>query len=154
MQLLLIRHAHALAGENDAARPLSERGRKQIRVLARFLKRAENFAASEVWHSPLVRSRDTAALLGQRLRAITRLVAVEGLAPGADPALLTARLKKRHEPLVIVGHEPHLSALASLLVTGTATPPVFVLRKCAALALARDRGRWTVQWQVSPALLK
>jgi phosphohistidine phosphatase len=133
---------------------LSERGRKQIRVLARFLKRAENFAAREVWHSPLVRSRDTATLLMQRLRANTRLVAVAGLAPSADPTLMAARLKKRRQPLVIVGHEPHLSALASLLVTGNATPPVFVLRKCAALALARDSGRWTVQWQVSPALLK
>ena len=92
MQLLLIRHAHALAGRNDAARPLSERGRKQIRVLARFLKRAENFAAREVWHSPLVRSRDTATLLMQRLRANTRLVAVAGLAPSADPTLMAARL--------------------------------------------------------------
>ena len=154
MQLLLIRHTHALAGENDAARPLSERGRKQIRVLARFLKRAEVFAADELWHSPLVRARDTAALLRQRLRASPRLVAVAGLAPRDDPTLIAARLKQRRQPLVIVGHEPHLSALASLLVTGAATPPVFVLKKCAALALTRDRGRWTVQWQVSPALLK
>jgi phosphohistidine phosphatase len=154
VQLLLIRHAHALDGDDDAARPLSPRGRKQVRALARALHRAGVFAAGEIWHSPLVRARDTAALLAQRLGTRAKLVEMDGLAPGNDPAVVAALLKFHRQPLAIVGHEPHLSALASLLVAGAAAPAVFALRKCAALALERDNDRWTVRWLVSPDLLQ
>lgn len=154
MQLLLIRHAHALDGGNDAARPLSERGRRQIRRLAQFLKRTKEFEAEEIWHSPIVRSRDSATLLRQLIGMRARLVESNGLAPHDDPTAMADRLKDFRIPLAIVGHEPHLSALASLLITGTAKPPVFVLKKCAALALARERGRWVARWHVAPALLK
>ena len=152
MQLFLIRHAHALDGGDDAARPLSARGRKQVRTLARGLKRAGVFDAAEVWHSPLLRARDTAALLVRRVGAPAKLVETSGLTPGDDPAVMAARLRWRRQPLAIVGHEPHLSALASLLVAGAAAPPVFVLRKCAALALERIRGRWVVRWLLAPEL--
>jgi phosphohistidine phosphatase len=154
VQLLLIRHAHALDGDDDTARPLSPRGRKQVRALARCLKRAGVFDAGEIWHSPLVRARDTAALLAQRLGTRAKLVEMDGLAPCDDPAAVAARVRHRGLSLAIVGHEPHLSALASLLVAGAAAPAVFVLRKCAALALERDNDRWTVRWLVSPDLLQ
>jgi len=52
-----------------------------------------------------------------------------------------------------VGHEPHLSGLASLLVTGKAEPSRFLLKKCAMLRLDREGGGWTVRWQVSPEVL-
>jgi phosphohistidine phosphatase len=154
MHLYLLRHAHALAGADDAARPLSKRGRKQIRTLGRWLR--ANRALDEVaecWHSPLVRSRDTAALLVRRLHRPVRTVVTAGLTPADEPAPLLRRLRTRQRPLLIVGHEPHLSALASLLVAGEPEPPVFTLRKCALLALIREQGRWLVRWQIGPELL-
>ena len=44
MQLYLIRHAHALAEEIDPDRPLSPKGRAQIKKLARFLQAKSAFA--------------------------------------------------------------------------------------------------------------
>lgn len=152
MQLYLVRHAHAFAADANPVRPLSPRGRAQVRALAAFLKPTRAFACAEVWHSPLARSRETAALLVQQLRLRAKLVQVDGLEGDDDPAPIAARLQRRRAPLALVGHEPHLSALASLLVAGAAQPPRFILKKCAALALNRDAGQWLVRWQVSPEL--
>lgn len=69
MHLYLIRHAHAEDGKDDDARPLSAKGVKQIRRIGKALRAAGAFAAKEVWHSPLVRSRDTAVLLRDRLES-------------------------------------------------------------------------------------
>ncbi len=153
MELYLIRHAHALEAAFDEIRPLSPRGRKQIRTLARWLRGTDAFAPAEYWHSHLVRAADTAALLAARLRSRTPRRTVKGLAPWDDPALIAARLSRRRQSLALVGHEPHLSALASLLVTGRTHPPVFVCKKCSILALERIESRWLVRWQVSADLL-
>jgi phosphohistidine phosphatase len=153
MHLYLIRHAHALDGDDDAARPLSAKGRSQIRALGRFLRGSGAFEAGEIWHSPLRRSADTAILLAKRLKAKARLTTVSGLRPGDSPDSIVKKLLALRRPVAVVGHEPHLSALASLLVTGKAAPPRFVLKKCAVLRLDRGGGAWAVRWHVSPELV-
>lgn len=153
MQIYLIRHAHALDGEDDAARPLSKKGRAQIRALARFLRGSGALATREFWHSPLVRSVDTAQRLVKRLRARAKLKLVSGLLHDDDPAILAKRLDQSRRPVAVVGHEPHLSALASLLIAGRPQPPLVILKKCAVMALERQGRRWRVLWQVSPEIL-
>jgi phosphohistidine phosphatase len=154
LELYLIRHAHALDGPADATRPLSDRGRKQIRTVARCLKRAKVFTPVEIWHSPLVRARDTAGLLVQRLGLRVRVREMPGLTPHDEPGPLRRRLRLRQRPLAIVGHEPQLSALASLLIAGSAAPPVIILKKCAVVALGRENGRWALRWHLPPELLR
>jgi phosphohistidine phosphatase len=153
MQLFLIRHAHAVDAAEDSERPLSNRGRNQIRQLARFLKQTDALPVSEVWHSPLARSRETAELLIKRLEIETRLKQVDGIEGDDDPAIMADRLKARRTDLAIVGHEPHLSALASLLITGAAEPPRFVLKKSAVVAIERTQEGWAVRWHVSPEII-
>lgn len=151
--LYLIRHAHAVDAAEDSVRPLSKRGRAQIRVVTIFLTASGSLDAGEFWHSPLARSRQTAAQLVKRLDLDARLLEVSGLQGEDDPAIIARRLESRKLPLAIVGHEPHLSALASLLVSGAADPPRFVLKKCAVLALERLEDHWMVRWQVAPEIL-
>ena len=152
-RLWLIRHAQAVDAADDAARPLSKRGRQQIRALARFLSASQALQPAEIWHSPLVRARETAQRLAKHLRLDAPLTEVPGLKPLNDPRIAARRIAALRRDVAIVGHEPHLSALASLLVGGAAQPPVFVLKKCATLALERGAARWAVRWQVSPELL-
>jgi phosphohistidine phosphatase len=149
MELHLIRHAHAEDTVPDEARRLSPRGRRQARALARRLRATGEFAPAEIWHSTLRRARETAALLapaahGAPLREQT------GLAPEDDPAAVARRLARTRGPVALVGHEPQLSALASQLVTGTADPVVFHVRKASALALTRVGRRWVVRWFLPP----
>ena len=154
--LYLIRHAHALDHEDDDARELSAAGCAQVRRLAAFLRSGGEMQPAEIWHSPLIRASQTAELLAESLGLRVPLKRVPGLRSGDDPHLITPRLHPPHS-LALVGHEPHLSALGSLLVTGEAFPPVFVMGKCAILALERykggDTGCWAVRWHVAPELL-
>jgi phosphohistidine phosphatase len=150
MLIYLIRHAHALAGEDDAARPLSPKGKRQIRIMTRFLRKSGRLKAREVWHSPLERAKDTAERLANGLHGDASLTEKSGMEPASDPTNLAKRLAKQRRPVAIVGHEPHLSTLATLLLLGRAEQPFLVLKKCSITALERKAGRWRLRWQVSP----
>lgn len=165
MLLHLVRHAHALSEDEDRSRPLSPRGRAEVARLARFLGTCGVFRPAQIWHSPLARSRQTADELAARLLLVDALrVEIPGIQPEDAPRELAERLHlhpKDRGDIAVVGHEPHLSALASLLVRGKARPDLFVLKKSALLTLEptdathKKSGhlRWRVRWQISPELL-
>jgi phosphohistidine phosphatase len=158
MRLYLVRHAHALDANEDAQRPLSAKGREQVKRLAQFLRASEAFQPDEIWHSPLLRSQQTAKLLVKRLEMHVPLIEVEGLEPDDDPRATVLRVANLRRVVAIVGHEPHLSSLASRLVSRAPKTSAFVLRKSSVLALERERGgpqpHWLVRWQLSPELLR
>ena len=154
MYLYLIRHAHALAAEVDAERPLSPKGRAQVRRLVKQLAVSGAFVPEEIWHSPLARSRQTARLLAKQLSLSAPIHEIAGLEPEANPRPTATRLRVARHAIAVVGHEPHLSALASLLVTGSVSPVIFKLKKSAVLALElQEDARWVVRWQLAPELL-
>lgn len=163
MLLYLVRHAHADTEEENPQRPLSERGRAQVRALAAFFGNNHLLAPSHVWHSPLVRARETAGLLFRNLASEAALIETPGLLPEDDPLEMLARLAAVPPALnvAIVGHQPHLGALATLLMRGKPGPELFVLKKGAVLALERTMHvrrktglpRWRVCWHISPELL-
>ena len=127
--------------------------------MARFLKESGAVDVREVWHSPLARARQTAGGLadelgwGDRLREIKK-----GLLSEDPPGILAARIRDAELPLALVGHNPHLELLATLLVTGAPKPCAFVFGKCAVLALEPVRGlgvgQWAAAWQLAPELLR
>lgn len=132
--------------------------------LARLLGAVGGFCPAQVWHSPLARSRQTADDLVARL-LLTEAARVEtpGLLPEDDPQAIAERLQlhpKDRGDLALVGHEPQLSALASILVRGKDHPVLFVLKKCALLTLEltdsthkkTGQARWRVRWLLSPEL--
>lgn len=153
MHIFLIRHAHAEDGSDDEVRPLSERGKKQVRNLGHFLRENGALDAEEIWHSPLVRSRETAQRLAKRLRHAAAVIEHSGLRPDDDPGALAAQLAHLRHPVAIVGHDPHLSMLATVLVSGRAEPLRFKLKKASLLRLDRTPEGWTVNWLVHPDLI-
>lgn len=153
MTIFLIRHAHAVDADEDPERPLSKRGRAQVDALALFLKRSKLFQPVEFWHSPLLRSQETAGLLAQGLRLRVPQVLIPELEPESDPHVVARRLKQAAKAVAVVGHEPHLSALATLMITGKTEPAVFVMKKAAALAIEGIGHYWSVRWHVSPDLI-
>ena len=152
-ELYLIRHAHAVDAEEDPERPLSDRGRKQVRTLAKFLRRSGVLQPREIWHSSLARSHETAQLLARGLHLGAPLVLAAGLEPDDEPAEIARQLETIRHPIAMVGHEPYLSALTSLLVAGPQGRAMFAMKKCAALALDGSGARWQVRWFVTPELL-
>ena len=67
--------------------------------------------------------------------------------------MLLKRLAGATHDLALVGHEPHLGALAELLAPGPATAG-HVFTKGAVLALQRSGRGWRVCWRVSPKQLE
>src|SRR5580704_14075458 len=134
MFLYLVRHAQAANADEDAMRPLSERGCEEIGRLAKFLQTNRPIQAEEIWHSPLARARQTARLLATGLGMRAPLSGVTGLEPDRNPGLIAARLQSCDHSVMIVGHEPNLSVLASLLVA-EAPKPIFAFRTSSLLAL-------------------
>jgi phosphohistidine phosphatase len=163
MHLYLIRHAHAVKEEENAERPLSARGQADARRVAEFLRSKDGFRVAQVWHSPLLRARETADIFVQALQFQGSVVETAGLLPEDDPDEIAERLAVFPEEasLAIVGHEPHLGELATLLVRGKRRPVGFDFKKGAVLALERTDEhhkrtgdpRWIINWFVVPGLL-
>ena len=153
MHIYLVRHAHALDGDVDTLRPLSKKGIAQIQSVGRLLRRADAIQAKVLWHSPLARSSETADRLAKKLRLKAKISEVSGLKPSDDPEIMAERLSDLRYPVIVVGHDPHLSALATLLLTGKVEPLLVHLKKSAVVRLDREGRGWSVRWHVSPEVI-
>lgn len=123
MQLLIVRHADA--GDRDPARwpddtqrPLSPRGRKRHRRVARRLRR-RGLIPSLLLSSPWVRAWETAELSAEVI-GCPAPVATDALVDSPDLARLAAAIGAADPDAIValVGHEPWTGELASLLLTG------------------------------------
>ena len=113
MELILWRHAEAASGDPDSARPLTDRGRAQSQVMARWL--AQRLPADlRMIVSPARRAQETALALGRSFETI------EALAPGCDVATLLgiAGWPDGERTVLVVGHQPTLGETAAHLVDG------------------------------------
>jgi phosphohistidine phosphatase len=163
MSLYLVRHAHAVTEEENRKRPLSERGRTQVRTLAAFFKNNQLFNPAYVWHSPLARARETAELLLNGLASEAALVETPGLLPEDDPMEMVARLETIATAIniALVGHQPHLGALTTLLLCGKPDREFVDFKKASVISLDpsgdthKKTGRplWHISWFVTPELL-
>lgn len=147
--IYLIRHADAVSDEDDPVRPLSARGREQVARVCGILRKRSGFRPREIWHSPLERARETAELLAQGLHLTAPLVPTPGLTPDDDPAKIAAVLETEAGDIAIVGHEPHLGVLSSLMANGPERAATYIhFPKAGVLALTPDGRRWRPEWLV------
>jgi len=143
MQILLVRHADA--GDRDPARwpddrlrPLSDRGRKRHRRVARRLRR-RGLVPTLLLSSPWLRAWQTAELTAA-LTGAPAATATEALAapPKLDRLAAAAGTLEPGAIVALVGHEPWLGELASLLLTGDPTRMAVDFPKSGVLGLAAE----------------
>jgi phosphohistidine phosphatase len=152
-ELYLLRHADAGDPErwagDDAERPLSGKGLRQAGRLAAHL-RALGWTPDAVVTSPKRRAAETAEIvagaLGVTARLDGRLGAAFGLAELGE--LLAAESAAKR--LLLVGHDPDFSDLASMLV-GAAVQ----LRKGSLIRIDLDDAAETgvIRWLLPPDVL-
>lgn len=114
MDLLLWRHAEAVDGEIDHARELTDRGHKQALKMADWLKHNEP-KRLKVLVSPTVRTRQTASAFTDQFEIISAL----GPERGVADLLAATGWPDAAGACLVVGHQPALGRLASLLLSGT-----------------------------------
>lgn len=118
MDLILWRHADAAAlaneSEADFHRKLTGKGRKQAAAVAVWLERHLPDSA-RVLVSPAIRAQQTAEALGRKFSTVHEL----GVGAPAAQVLVAAGWPDNRHPVVVVGHQPTLGRVASLLLFGT-----------------------------------
>lgn len=114
MNLVLWRHADAESGMPDSARALTDKGRRQAKAVAKWLK-VRLPPDCVILVSPATRARQTAEALSLAFETVAALDV--GASPGE---LLAATGWPRPDGTVlVVGHQPTLGQVAARLLTGT-----------------------------------
>lgn len=124
MLIYLLRHGEAeTLAASDSARELTQSGVVQTRAtLQKFLARKPQPRIDKALMSPLQRARQTAALVTHALPGLAFEVE-RGLEPGTDVHALLAIIERLDaKELLLVGHNPLLATLLSLLIDGTLRP--------------------------------
>jgi phosphohistidine phosphatase len=113
MDLLLWRHADAEDGYPDSARALTRKGHAQADAAARWLT-ARLPDRYRLVASPAVRAQQTAAALGVPVETQSWL----DVGAQAQKVLEAAGWGSGDGTLILVGHQPTLGRIASLLLSG------------------------------------
>ena len=147
MQVFLIRHADAVDETlelRDPARHLTALGRAQARALGERM-RWHDCIPTHVWTSPLVRALQTAELVTATLHSEALIEVVPALAPDGSPRDVVAAVQAlpAEAGVMLVGHEPAISAIGALLVHD---PAFEALSKAQAVRIVDGVVRWRFAW--------
>lgn len=153
MVLYLVQHGEAKPEQEDPARPLTDRGRDEVGRVARHTG-ALRLQIAEIRHSGKLRARQTAEILAEYLRPARGVREIEGLAPNDDPRKARSDAEAAREPLMLVGHLPHLSRLASFLIVGDPGREIIRFRPGGIVCLGKMEGRWLLLWILTPDLVR
>jgi len=160
MELYLVRHAIAedRTDAGDDERALTEAGKAKMIRATQGLRKLK-VRPDLILTSPLRRARETAEILAQGLNSPKIEVSAE-LSPAVDLKTVATALRPhaRLKTVMLVGHQPGLSELASLLLTGSERRLYVDFKKggvaCIEAELAEDTTRCILRWLATPKLLR
>jgi phosphohistidine phosphatase len=126
MRIWILRHGEAeRETRRDSERALTARGSEDAKAVGIFLSSVIS-ASLQVFASPYKRAQQTAQAALQALPQ-QRIVTVDWLKPDTDPQVVVRSLEKLSpEDILLVSHQPLVSALTGLLIDGdySAGPPM------------------------------
>jgi len=125
MKLHALRHAIAVERgtpgyEDDSTRPLTDDGIRKMKQAARGLRRLK-LDVDLILSSPYRRAMETARIAADYLDASQRLEVLDALAATVGAAEAVRGISERAAgaaSVMIVGHEPQLSEIGSVLLAG------------------------------------
>jgi phosphohistidine phosphatase len=153
MQLYLVQHGAAKTEAEDPRRGLTDEGHRAVEKVSRFLG-ALDLSIDVIEHSGKLRARQTAEILAEHLRPAKGIEQGAGMAPNDDIQQMFQRLQQVSAPLMLVGHLPYLSRLASCLLGLPPDRPAVQFQMGGVVRLDRDNeGNWAIRWIVIPEML-
>jgi len=136
----------------DADRRLTKRGRDEIAAAGRWMA-AQGLRFDLIAASPLVRAQETATIIAGCLGEKDRIATWKVLAPGGNPATVCRLIGKHPDmsAILLVGHEPLLSALISHIIAGNENAAIAMpkgalakIREFSAMASPSGELHWLV----------
>jgi len=125
MNLYILRHGIAVEPgtpgyEQDSERPLIPKGRRQLQQIAGTMEKMD-LRFDLVVSSPLLRAEQTAEIIAKSLKLEARSRTSDALKPDGNPITLVRQLNELNpapEDVLLIGHQPNLNRLISLLTAG------------------------------------
>ena len=114
MNVFLVHHADAVGPHLDPQRPLSAVGRAQADWVAAEAKR-KGVKPAVIWHSGKLRARQTGEAFLLACNPFAAFKMVRGLSPDDPVAWILDAIEAEDQDVMVVGHRPHLPALAARL---------------------------------------
>lgn len=152
MELYLVQHAESKPKEEDPGRSLTEGGVSAARRMTGWAARA-GVRVDQIRHSGKARAEQTASILAEGLAPRGGVQKVAGINPLDDPTPLSYELRSQQESLMLVGHLPFLSRLASTLLAEDSERQVVAFENAGIVCLRREEGEWSLRWAMVPSLL-
>jgi len=147
--LYLVHHGDAVGPGENPMRPLSDRGRVEVDLLAQQAA-ARGAKPSIIWHSGKMRARQTAEAYWRRCNPLAALSAARGLQPTDPTNWIVDSLAGETCDVMIAGHFPHLPRLLGRLLSGDdeGAPAPFPLNGI--VVLENVDGKWIERWRLAP----
>jgi len=153
MRLYLVQHAEALTAQEDPARPLSEQGHRRLQKVVSFIK-GVNLRVDYLWHSDKLRAAQTAESLAKAINVEKAVSERSNLGPNDDVTVIRDELVSGRLDIMIVGHLPFLSKLASLLLTGCESANTVAFKNAGIVCLTcSEKNQWQIDWLITPHIL-
>lgn len=162
MEVILFRHGIAVNREDwrgeERDRPLAPEGFDRTKEAAQGLE-ALKVDPDVLLSSPLRRARQTAEIVKEALKSRVALELADELLPEEPPDRLLLRLAKLPSDALVlcVGHEPHLSATVSAMISGGPAASVEMKKAgacCVRFVEAPKPGAGTLRWLLLPGTLR
>lgn len=149
MEFYLVRHGEAVSQPIDGQRPLTPGGRRDVERLGQAAA-IRGVQPGQIYHSGLLRAQQTAEILSESLGPVEGVRELIGLRPEDDPVIAKAELESSTVSLMLVGHLPHISRLASFLVAGNAEQDLVQFTPATVLGLFYENHHWKILWKLTP----
>ena len=152
---------HASAGENlanprkDEKRALDKEGIERCGYVGRALAALEA-QVDVIVSSPLKRATQTASLVGNEMGYEGKLQIETGLRPEATFSDFRKLVEKyaRQEAIMVVGHNPNLSQFLGAIISDSGCEASVELKKGAVAKVEMRRSTGTLQWCLTPKLVR
>lgn len=161
MDLYILRHAIAVdpgspAYQDDSQRPLTARGSAKMKQIASGLRHMQ-IEFDLILSSPYLRACETAGILAKSYRMPEKMILTPALQPEAPASQIINEINEKYpqaNAVVLVGHQPHLNTLISMLISGDPTLHIN-LKKGGLCHLHVEKLRYdccaTLEWLLYPS---
>ncbi len=153
MKVYLMQHGEPVPKDIDPERPLSDRGKSDVKRMAEFLK-GKITDINRAYHSGKKRAEQTAQIFLSNLDIVTEPVKRGGLSPLDDVKDIADEIKSSDKSIFIAGHLPHLGKLVSLLISGDSEKDVVQFQQGGIVCCEKQEQGWVIRWMLVPDLVK
>ena len=147
-RLYIQQNGDALSKEEDAARPLSNKGLNDIERVAAYMAE-KDVLIQRIVHSGKLRAEQTAKMISDKLAPDVVPEALTGISPNDNPEKFIEDLGDVEGAVFVASHMPFVSNLCSALLVGN-TAAQFRFTPGTIACLGYEEKQWSLLCLVSP----